>query len=854
MSLDEIRIMRGPNMWSAAQHHIIAIKFFPLVDTEPDDERQKSVVEYFQTHYNIGPQSEDFNRNLFQYLLQLASLLQGPDFYHGFSYPSPGILYGIVAYKVEQAGVVAVELASEIIKSLLTGEHPIAAADAVAKIRSIALKYSEGPTTSLIIEAAKKRHIPVTAGPAGYTIFGYGKNQRRISAAMSHFTSCIGVNIAGNKEHTKRFLESANIPVPKGLIMTNEDELQETLERLGFPLVTKPFNGNQGRNVTCNITNFESLLTGFKHAKEASRSVIIEKEIPGKDYRLLVIGNKFCAASLRLPASVTGDGRHSIGELVEKENSDPARGNGHENILTKIALDAAAVLCLQKQGLSPSSILEDGQQAFLKSTANLSTGGTAEDVTDLVHPSNKLLAEKVSRVIGLDICGIDIVSPDIAVPLQDNDAAVIEVNAAPGLRMHKFPSKGLSREVGEPIIDLLFKKNEDGRIPIVAITGTNGKTTTTRLMAHVAAHAGHTVGFSSTDGIYVGSEKIQAGDCSGPQSARTILQDSTVDFAVLECARGGIIRSGLGFDQCDIAIVTNVAADHLGLKDIYTVEDLAVVKSVVPASVRKDGWAILNAADEHAYAMREKVQCNVALFCAYEHNIYLQEHINNGGRAIYADSRLDIYNVGGHKKTFIFNAAEVPITRNGKAGFMIENLLPVVLAAHLSGFDQEQIAMALKGFIPGPEETPGRINEFEINGVNVIVDYAHNPHGLRALSGYLKNIPEKKTGIITGTGDRREEDIVEFGRIAAATYDNIIIRFDRDLRGRTKESIVELLAKGILEINPHQKYQVIPDTQTAIHHAVDTAEKGSYVVVCADNATYTVGLTKNVALQFQNKL
>ena len=846
--------MRGPNMWSPDYHHIIAVKFSPLALSKLDDRQQLAIAEYFGTNENIELLNEDINAALGRCVMQLAANLQGAHLYHNINYPSLGILYGVVAYKIEKAGVAAVERASAIVASLLNGEEPQLLEEAIEEIRLIAIKNGEGPSTTLIIEAAKKRNIPVTAEPAGYTIFGYGKYGKRISAALSHYTSVIGVNIAGNKEHTKKFLESANIPTPKGVIITNENELSQAAGKLGFPLVTKPFNGNQGRYVTCGITNLENLRLSFYHAKEGSRSVIIEKEIKGKDYRLLVIGNKFHATCLRFPAFVIGDGVLSIYELVEKENSNPMRGNGHENVLTKIKLDAAADLFLQNQGFSQSFVPMADQQVFLKSTANLSTGGTAEDVTDLVHPSNRRLAEKVSRTIGLDICGIDIVSQDISIPLQENGGAVIEVNAAPGLRMHQYPSVGRSREVGKPIVDLMFKDGEDGRIPIIAITGTNGKTTTTRLMAHVATHAGHTVGFSSTDGIYIGGEKVQEGDCSGPQSAKTILHDATVDFAVLECARGGIIRSGLGFDQCDIAIVTNVAADHLGLKDVFTIEDLALVKSVVPASVKKEGWAILNAANGHAYAMKDKVKCNVALFCSDENNAQLQEHIRNGCRAIYTDSDQDIYITTAQAKIFICNAADIPITRNGKAGFMVENVLPVILAAHLSGFKLEQIVNALKGFIPSADETPGRINEFEINGINVIVDYAHNPHGLQALSEYLKNIPAKKLGIITGTGDRREEDIIEFGRIAAATYDDIIIRFDRDLRGRTQESIIELLTRGIYEIDPQQSFKIIPDTQTAIHHAVENAEKGSYVVVCADNATYTVGLTKNVALQFQDKL
>lgn len=853
MIFEEIRVMRGPNMWSKKHHQVLAIKYNPLPDPKLAPKQLKKLGDYFRENYHIEPLNANVNFLKLNYIIKLAALLQGSDNFYNIVTPSPGIIYGIVEYKTEEAGVAAFHLAHSIIESIRADEEPTDLKTATEEVLNISREYNEGPTTTMIIEAAKKRNIPVSKGPAGYTILGHGVNQKRLSAAMSPYTTCIGVNIACNKEATKSFLKSAYIPVPEGKIAREEKDLPSIAEELGYPLVAKPLDGNHGRNITCNITCYETLLTGFRTANEVSKSVIIEKFIKGQDHRLLVVGNKFISASLRVPAFVVGDGYSSIQTLIDKENENPHRGEGHENILTMINVNATTELHLKKQGMSTVSVPALNEKVFLKQTANLSTGGTAIDVTDLVHPTTKKLVEKVSKVVDLDICGIDIISPDISRPLTENGGAVVEVNAAPGLRMHKYPSEGISRDVATPIVNLMFDEGNEGRIPIVAITGTNGKTTTTRLMAHIASSSGYTVGFSSTDGIYIGNEQISSGDCSGPQSAKTILQDPTVEFAVLECARGGIIRSGLGFDQCDIGIVTNVAADHLGLKDIHTVEDLALVKSVVPHAVKKYGWAILNAGDTLAYKMKETLECNVALFSSKADNKNILEHIERGGSAIYADHNQDIYLCHYGKQIFIFNAAELPITRNGKAGFMVDNILPVVLAAYFMGFKIDQIASSLKSFIPSAETTPGRINEFLINGVNVIVDYAHNPHGFKALSAYLKNIPGKKTGIITGTGDRREEDIIEFGRIAAATYDDIIIRFDRDLRGRTKESIVELLRQGLHEIKPQQKYHIIPDTQTAIYFAIANAEKGSYVVICADNATYTVGLTKNVALQFEKE-
>ncbi|KAA0128401.1 cyanophycin synthetase [Chryseobacterium sp. SN22] len=847
MITNEIRIMRGPNMWSRSSHHLIIIKYDPVPVSEILPEKQQLLRDYFRSEYHFESSHNDFRLSMIEYTLRLASILQGSSIDYHIAIPAPGIFYGVLEYEIEEAGLESLKLASEMIRSLCGDEAPITFREARQQVQVAHRKYGEGPTSTMIIEAAKKRNIPVTKGPAGFTILGYGKNQKRISAAISQHTSCISVEIACDKDYTKKFLESAYLPVPSGRLARNENELLTIVEHLGYPLVTKPFNGNQGRNVTCGIKNFEELLIGFRSAAEISKPVMIEKEITGYDYRMLVIGNKFIAASLRQPASVIGDGSSTISELVKTENLNHLRGDGHENALTKISLDSVSEQYLQKQGLQLDTIPAKGQQVFLRSTANLSTGGTAEDVTDTVHPANKVLAEKASKVIGLDICGIDVISPDITRPFSENGSAIIEINAAPGLRMHKYPTKGESREVGEPIIDLMFPQGDEGRIPIVAITGTNGKTTTTRLMAHTAAHAGYTVGFSSTDGIYVGDERIKIGDCSGPQSAHTVLQDTTVDFAVLECARGGIIRSGLGFDLCDIAIVTNVAADHLGLKDIYTVADLADVKAVVPCAVKKEGWAILNAGNEYTYGMKDKVKCKVALFCSDENNPRLQEHMKNGGSAVYTDRHLNIFIYNNACKIFVFNAAEAPVTCHGKAEFMIENMLPVVLAAYFSGIPTDGIMRALKGFTPNAEQAPGRINEFEINGVNVIIDYAHNPHGLKALAGYLRHIKEKKTGIITIAGDRRDEDIIEFGQIAASMYDHIIIKFDRDTRGRSEESTAGLLAQGIRDVKPDFEYRIIADTQAAIHFAIDTAEKGSYVVICADDAAQTLNITQYIA-------
>jgi len=547
-------------MWSRNHHRLLIIKYSTSTISEIRTDVQQTISNFFYSSFSIDSSYDECGLRLLDYTLQLASLIQGFSGYRHISVPSPGIFYGVLEYEIEESGMESLRLAVGIIQSLCDDKTPISLMEAQHKAKAVHKKYCDGPTTSMIKDAARQRNIPISKGPGGFTILGYGNKQRRISAAISHYTSCISVDIACDKDYTKLFLESACLPVPDGRLIHDEAMLAKIAEQLGYPLVTKPFNGNQGKNVSCGITNFEELISGFRIAAEISIPVLIEKEVSGHDYRILVIGNKFIAASLRQPASIIGDGHSTIEELIETANQNPLRGEGHENILTKIKLDSVTQFHLQKQRLQLSSVPAKGQHIFLRSTANLSTGGTAEDVTEVVHPDNILLFERASKVIGLDICGLDVISPDISRPLTENGGAIIEVNAAPGLRMHKYPTKGKPREVSNPIIDLMFGSNDEGRIPIIAITGTNGKTTTTRLMAHTAAAAGYNVGFSSTEGIYVNNIRIKTGDCSGPQSAQTILQDATVDFAVLECARGGIIRSGLFFDQCDIAIVTNIAS------------------------------------------------------------------------------------------------------------------------------------------------------------------------------------------------------------------------------------------------------------------------------------------------------
>jgi len=613
--------------------------------------------------------------------------------------------------------------------------------------------------------------------------------------------------------------------------------------------VLKPINGNHGRGITANVTNWEDALVAFKAAKAVSRSVIVEKYIVGEDYRLLVINYKLVAAAKRTPAHVDGDGSSTIQQLIDTVNEDPRRGYGHEKVLTAIKVDDMTNGILEANELTIDSVLPKGETLHLKDTANLSTGGTATDVLDLVHPANVFMAERISKIIGLDICGIDVMTSDISIPLEKTGGAVLEVNAGPGFRMHLAPTSGLPRNVAAPVIDMLFPPGATSRIPIVAITGTNGKTTTTRLIAHMVKMKGYRVGYTTSDGIYIQNRLMDTGDCTGPVSAEFVLKDPTVEFAVLECARGGMLRAGLGFHKCDIGIVTNIAADHLGLKGINTIEQLAKVKGVIPETVLPNGHAILNADDDLVYEMRKNVESKVALFSMDEESKRIKKHSANGGiSAIYENGFITICK--GNWKMRVVKAVNVPLTFGGKAAFMIQNVLPAVLTGYLNGFSLDTIKVALESFIPSPSQTPGRLNMFNFKNFQILLDYAHNPAGLRALQNMVEKLEgSPKVGIIAGIGDRRDEDNMEMGKIAAEMFDEIIIRQDKNLRGKTGEELIAMLNNGIKATNADKKVTIIPSEKEAITHAVKNASKGSLIVLCSDVVPDALELVK----QFKEK-
>ncbi|NND76613.1 MAG: cyanophycin synthetase [Flavobacteriales bacterium] len=852
MKIREINAMRGPNYWSIRRHKLIVM----VLDLEEMEELPTNKVEgfyerlaaMFPTMYehrcSEGRPGGFFHRvqegtwmgHVVEHVALEIQTLAGMDVGFGRTrgYGEDGVYHVVFAYMEERVGRYAAKSAVDIVQALIDGTEYDLEKD-IQEMREIREEERLGPSTGSIVEEAASRGIPwIRLNKYSLCQLGYGANQQRVQATVCSKTSSIGVEIACDKEDTKFLLEQAEVPVPKGEIVRRESQLERAVDYLGFPLVIKPINGNHGRGITTDIHNLEEALEAYHAAKEVSRSVIVERFITGEDHRLLVIDYKLVAAAKRSPAHVVGNGKSTIQELIDEVNSDPRRGYGHEKVLTAITVNELTENIIEDNGLTLESVLPNGERLDLKDTANLSTGGTATDVTDIVHPYNVFMAERISKIIGLDICGIDIMTTDISKPLPDTKGAVLEVNAGPGFRMHLAPTEGLPRNVAEPVIDMLFPHGSTARIPIVAVSGTNGKTTTTRLIAHMMKMKGFKVGYTTSDGIYIQNRLLQTGDCTGPSSAEFVLKDPTVNMAVLECARGGLLRAGLGFGRCDIGIVTNVASDHLGLKGINTIEQLARVKGVIPETVLPDGYAILNADDDLVYDMRKNVESKVALFSMEEDSPRIKRHCQNGGvAAIYENGYITICK--GEWKMRVTKAVNVPLTFGGKAHFMIQNVLPATLTAYLRGFTLDDIKVSLEMFTPSPQQTPGRLNLFEFENFTLLLDYAHNPAGLRALKKMLDNIDAApKVGIIAGIGDRRVEDNEEIGSVAAEMFDEIIIRQDKHLRGKTEEELIDMLENGIRKVDENKKVMIIPSEAEAIEYAIKNAKPGSMVVLCSD--------------------
>ncbi|RYY37224.1 MAG: cyanophycin synthetase, partial [Sphingobacteriaceae bacterium] len=657
-------------------------------------------------------------------------------------------------------------------------------------------------------------------------------------------------DIASNKDETKRLLQEQAIPVAKGMTISSADQIDEVIKRVGFPLVFKPLDGNHGRGISINIKTREAAIEAYEHAARISRKVIVERFITGYDFRVLVIDNKMVAAAMRVPAHVKGDGTSTVQELIDKENTDPRRGYGHEKVLTLISVDRDTLDLLDKKGYTLESVPPEEETVFLKSTANLSTGGTSIDVTDHVHPQNIFYAERISKIIGLDICGIDIMAENLTEPLTDTGGVVLEVNAAPGFRMHVAPSEGLPRNVAGHVLDMLYPPGKSARIPIIAVTGTNGKTTTTRLIAHIVKNNRKRVGYTTSDGIYVQNTMMLKGDTTGPVSAEFILKDPTVDFAVLETARGGLLRSGLGFSRCDIGVITNIQEDHLGLADIHNLDDLTRVKSVVINAVRKDGWGVLNADNPYCVKIGKKADCNIAYFSRDENNPVIKEHCKNGGVACVHENGF-ITILKGDWKIRVQKTIAIPLTFGGTVPFMIDNVMAATLAAFLWGFKTEDIRISLETFIPSAAQTPGRMNIFDFKEFRFMIDFAHNPDGYTGVKEFLSHIDSPyKIGLISGTGDRRDDDLRELGRIAATMFDHIVLRQENHTRGRTKENILGLMKEGIEEVNPGMSVEVIDYSNTkSVEYVIGLAKPGAFITTLSDAVDGAIGIVQT----FQEK-
>ena len=862
MKILKVQALRGPNIWSVQRKKLIQMRLdleemeqFPTNKIEGFRERIEAMFPTMIEHRcSEGTRGGFFSRiergtwmgHVIEHIALEIQTLAGMETGFGRTRETktPGIYNVVFSYTEENVGMFAAESSVAIAEALIKGTEYDLEAD-IKRMREIRERVRLGPSTGSIVEEAVARDIPwIRLGTNSLVQLGYGVNQMRFQATITCKTSSIAVDIACNKEQTKKMLSDASIPVASGGICVDEEDLEAVVNKIGYPIVLKPLDGNHGKGASINVKNWEDAVAGLAYAKKYSHRVIVEKFITGFDFRVLIIDNKLVAAAKRVPAHVVGNGKDTIQQLIDTTNLDPRRGYGHENVLTEIDVDRDTLDLLEKLNYTLETVPKSGEIVFLKSTANLSTGGTSVDVTDMMHPENIFLCERISRVIGLDICGVDIMAENLTQPLKENGGCILEVNAAPGFRMHLAPSEGLPRNVASPVIDMLYPPGKPSRIPIIAVTGTNGKTTTTRLLAHIVKNNGYKVGFTTSDGIYIQNHMLEKGDTTGPLSAEYILKDPTVEFAVLETARGGILRSGLGFSRCDIAVITNIQEDHLGISDIHTVEDLARVKSTVVKSVKKEGWAILNAEDEQCVKIGQELSCNVAYFSMDEENPLIKKLCKEGKIVcVYENGFITVKK--GEWKIRIERATHVPLTMGGKAKFMIANVLAATLASYLQGFKTEDISTSLQTFIPSAAQTPGRMNIFDFKKFKVMIDFAHNPSGYRGVEDFLSSVnANKKIGIIAGVGDRRDEDIKECAKIAGRMFDHIIIRQEKHLRGRTEEEIIGLIMEGISESGRNVTHEIITKEVEAIKHAINSAEEGTFITALSDVVTNAIEIVQ----------
>ncbi|MFZ5436382.1 MAG: cyanophycin synthetase [Bacillota bacterium] len=764
--------------------------------------------------------------------LELNTLIDAPVYYGKTRSTNTNRVYQVVfEYRAKQTALFLGRVAVELVDALVRGRtFPLDKRLEEAKTLHAATQL--GPSTRAIIEAAQDRDIPVIRLNEGSLFqLGYGKHQRRIQATITDSCSSISVDIAGDKLLAKKLLADSGIPVPRGGVARTEKEALKIAGELGCVAV-KPAFGNQGKGVTLNLKDRKEIRLAFRLARSYSDLIIVEQFIPGNHYRVLVVGGRVVAAAQRFPASVVGDGRHTIKELIDIANADPRRGEDHEKPLTKIRVDPVVLMVLARLNLTLESVPSLGEQVFLRDNANLSTGGYAVDVTDEIHPDNMSLCVRAAQVLGLDVAGIDIVTRHISVPICSSGGVVIEVNAAPGIRMHLYPSQGKPRDVGAAIVQHMFPQGSKSRIPIVSITGTNGKTTTARLVAHFLNLWGLKVGLTCTDGVYIDNERIVTGDTTGAWSARLVLMDPTVEAAVLETARGGIIKTGLAYDQADVGVITNITGDHLGLDGIDSIEEMAWVKSQVVEAVRDDGHAVLNADDPMSTSVVERVRCRLIPFSTKEDNLLVRKHIQRGGKAVYIKNGSMVVSEKDKEWT-VLSLRDIPFTLQGKAIHNVENALAATAAAVGLGVPAYVIRRGLSSFACNDRLNPGRFNLHAVSNFRVLVDYGHNPAALDSvLSTARQMTPSKLIGVVTTPGDRRDADIKAVGAVAAKYCDIIILKEDKDLRGRQPGEIARLMAEGVETAKfPAERVHIVLKEREAMLKGLQMAKKGDLVVV-----------------------
>jgi cyanophycin synthetase len=853
-----LRALRGPNYWRLAPVIACDVRLGTLEDVRSSDvpgfaDRLVAALPTLYEHPCSRGTAGGFVERLrhgthLPHILEHVALelqtLAGSDVSFGRVVPSgdEGVWWVIVAYEEEEVGLQAVREAVALIRACLLGETP----DTAPVVESLLDLYERvrlGPSTGAIVEEARRRGIPVRRLNSGSLVqLGLGKNLRRIQATMTDYTSSIAVEIAQDKDDTKRVLQNIGLPVPQGNVARSEDEAVAHATEIGFPVILKPLDASHGRGISSRLDSEAEVRAAWPAAREFGRRIVVEQFALGRDHRVLVVDGKVVACAERKPAHVVGDGTQRIRELIDEANRDPRRGVGHSKVLTRLPADAPTAEYLSRTGHTLDSVPAAGETVFLRATANLSTGGTSIDRTDEMHPDNVTACEMAAGAVGLDVAGIDVLTPDVSVPFRENGAVIIEVNASPGIRMHTHPAEGTARNVGSPMIDMLYPPGADPTIPVIAVTGTNGKTTTVRLIAHLFRHTGLTVGFTTTDGVYLQNRLVMEGDMTGPFAANIILSNPTIDVAVLETARGGLLRAGLGFDECDVGVVLNVSADHLGLRGINTVEQLADVKGVIPAVVKREGRAVLNADDPLVAPMRERTAADVVFVSTAPdgENPLVAGHLARNGIAVVVEpdaAGTETFVIRrGRLRIPIAAVRDVPLMLGGAARFQLTNVLSAIATTYVQGMRYDDIRAGLLSFFPSPSLTPGRLNLLRVGRGRILVDYAHNAAAIGGLIDFVQRFDaRRRVGVITGPGDRRDDDLRDVGRLCAP-LDQVIVKEDGDRRGRAPGEIARLIIEGLVEAgHPRDRIEVIPDEDEAVSRLVSLVEEGDLGLVLADD-------------------